>query len=332
MKWIRSILSKSFKSAHTALVLLPASLTLLVVALLLSHFYFSGVASLAESHRLRLGDLLSHLAAGLDSGQSTENVALQMESFGRSTPRSESFHLHIFLLSGDRIIASTDRSAIGEIYEAGSPLLRSFFQKSGEATVSASLPIHGNRTLVAHEDITVPVSDLRKSVLELAALAIVIVIVILWLQHFLFRLRVTAPVLSMAAVLSELFSDLSKAETDPDLPPEFQPMLKAWNETRESLGSGIRKLIQAESRGSIVLLTNAFRHSLVRIADLMAPVSSLPTRVLSASQISDLHVAQRLVLQLHQTLDETDPGDDPLNLCKKILSSEEAEFEDRSRL
>ena len=315
------ILGKS-GSAYLALVILPLVATLFMLLLLLLYSYTAEVKSLNTLHRSRLSDLISHMVATVDQKDNLEELSKKLELYTRSTPQPEFFKLHLFLVEVNKISASTDLAAVGRTLPAAAPILKPFSFRRGEATVQVSIPLDEKTRLVAHEDITMQVANLRRRSLAIAGIILVAAGFFAFSLHRLFRIRILNSLKNLRVTALNLSPEFQPEILNVEVSQEFRPLLAVWGQTVQHIGPSVEKLVEAEKKSASVLIANSIKHCLERISNLMMPIAFLPGKALSASEINALKKAEHLLKELRNRLENIDLNPDPLRFCQSLLRSE----------
>lgn len=299
-------------AAYTGLVILPASIIVIALLAIVLFFYKTERLQIIRAHELRLQDLTSHLLATVQKGDDLRAAGDELELFARSTPQNDLFRLHLFWVDRGKIVAGTDRSAIGKSASDLSSMAKN------KASVEVRVPAGATSEVMAHEDISQQISALQRKSLWLAALAIFVSGAVVVVLHKMFRMRITKSVHLLQRSISEISPD---AEVSQDLSPEFLSLWNSWKQSLERIEPTIHSLIEAERKASFVVLCNSIRHSLARILEDLEPISILPAKTLSASDIRALKEAQQQINRLNQTLESAELEPDPFHLSHRILQT-----------
>ena len=306
------ILGKS-GSAYLALVILPLVATLFMLLLLLLYSYTAEVKSLNTLHRSRLSDLISHMVATVDQKDNLEELSKKLELYTRSTPQPEFFKLHLFLVEGNKISASTDLAAVGRTLPAAAPILKPFSFRRGEAK---------GFSMGAAAEITMQVANLRRRSLAIAGIILVAAGFFAFSLHRLFRIRILNSLKNLRVTALNLSPEFQPEILNVEVSQEFRPLLAVWGQTVQHIGPSVEKLVEAEKKSASVLIANSIKHCLERISNLMMPIAFLPGKALSASEINALKKAEHLLKELRNRLENIDLNPDPLRFCQSLLRSE----------
>jgi hypothetical protein len=309
-------------SAYLALVILPSAATLLMLLLLLLYSYTAEVASLNAFHRSRLNDLVSHMVATVDHKHDLQQLSKRLELYTRSTPQPEFFKLHLFLVEGNKISAGTDLAAVGRTLPDAAPVLKPFSFRRGEATVQVSIPLNEKNRLVAHEDITMQVADLRTRNLAVAGAILGLVALFTLSLHKLFRIRILNSLKNLRVTVLNLSPEFQPEILNVEVSQEFRPLLAAWSQTVHQIGPSVEKLVEAERKSAGVLIANSIKHCVEKISKLMMPIAFLPSKSLSASEINALKNAEHMLHELRSRLENIDLDPEPLRFCQSLLHTE----------
>ncbi|HJZ10967.1 MAG TPA: hypothetical protein VJ521_02375, partial [Acidobacteriota bacterium] len=288
------ILGKS-GSAYLALVILPSAATLFMLTLLLLYSYTAEVSSLNTLHRSRLSDLISHMAATVQEKDNLAELSKKLELYTRSTPQPEFFKLHLFLVEGNKISAGTDLAAVGRTLPATAPVLKPFSFRRGEATVQVSIPLDEKTRLVAHEDITMQVANLRRRSLAIVGIILVASGFFVFSLHRLFKIRILNSLKNLRLTVLNLSPEFQPEILNVEVSQEFRPLLAAWSQTVQHIGPSVQTLVEAEQKAATVIIANSVKHCVERISNLMMPIAFLPSKALSATEINALKKAEHML-------------------------------------
>ena len=319
------ILGKS-GSAYLALVVVPSISVLLMLSGFLLYSYFTSIRDLDSFQRARLIDLLSHMQASAHQKESLQELNGKLDLYIRSTPQPEFFKLHLFLIEGNTITASTDAAAVGKSLNLSAPILKPLSFRKGEATIEASVPVDTTRQLVAHEDITIQVAVLRRRFFEFSAVALLLAGIFSFSLHKLFRIQIVNSIRNLTDSVIHVSPEQATAISGIEVSREFRPLVEAWGQTVQHIGPAVEKLVEAEKKATVVLVGNSINHCIGKISDLLMPIAFLPSKSLSGSEINALKHAEFLLKQLRKNLENLDVEPEPLRLCQKLLRMHDTGF------